>query len=770
MKRKLWWGLGGLALVIFWSVAAGWLWLKLIVPPLEGRERVPGLSGAVTVVFDSLAVPHVIARNQDDLFTAIGYLHARERMWEMDLLRHAAAGRLSELFGAQTIAADRAMREREMLRIARARVAAASPESQRVLAAYARGVNAWIARHNRVLEFRLLGHEPEPWLPEHSIAIGVLQAWELHSDGDELSLANAVRTLGRVRAMDLRPSYPDTAPVILPRFGRAARPAAIASAELVSGTFGSAAAADFDRLPAASNAWAVGPRWTASGKPILANDPHLTLRAPSVWYLVGAHAPGYNVVGATIPGIPVVVLGHNARLGWGFTNAMVDDVDFVVEQLSADSTRVRTALGWAPIETVAETVVVRGGSPVTYVRRRTAHGPLVEMGWTPDSAGRALALRWVAQDSGSDEVAALLNMGRATTLPEFQAAVTRFRSPEQNVVYADADGNIAYFLAGHVPVRRAGDGMLPTAGWTDAGRWTRYLAPAELPTAVNPPEGMIVTANNRVIAGDQPFISNLYELPYRAERILELTRGDSAATAASVARHQLDQVDLFARRTREIAARAAADAGHADVAQRLRSWDGTMAVQAREPTIFWTWYRELLQQTYAGRLTSYHPAESLHRWLAQGNSPWIDLRALARQAMDSALVHGADAPWGRAHHTIMEHPLGAVAALNKIFGFNVGPFPNGGDTYTVDVAVTGARRPPFSSDYGPSLRHVVDFGDVDGSGGFILPTGQSGHPLSSHYRDQTARWRTGHLWIVPVDVGKVKGTDTLYLVPEMKTP
>jgi len=290
---------------------------------------------------------------------------------------------------------------------------------------------------------------------------------------------------------------------------------------------------------------------------------------------------------------------------------------------------------------------------------------------------------------------------------------------------------------------------------------------------------MIVTANNRVIRGDQPFISNLYELPYRAERIIELTRGDSAATASSVARHQLDQVDLFARSMREIAARAAGDAGHADVAQRLRSWDGSMAVDAREPTIFWSWYRELMYQTYEGRLPAYHPAGPLHRWLAQGGSPWFDdprtpehedLRALARWAMDSALVHGADTPWGGAHHTIMEHPLGAVALLNGIFGFNVGPFANGGDTYTLDVAITDGRRPPFSSDYGPSLRHVVDFGDVDGSGGFILPTGQSGHPLSGHYRDQTARWWKGQLWILPVVVAMVRGTDTLYLLPETKTP
>ncbi|TMK15281.1 MAG: penicillin acylase family protein, partial [Alphaproteobacteria bacterium] len=409
MRRKLWWGLGGLALVVFWGVAAAWLWLKLIVPPLQGREGVPGLSAPVTVVFDSLAVPHVMARNEDDLFTAIGYLHARDRLWQVDLLRHAAAGRLSELFGTQTLATDRAMREREMVRIARARLRAAGPDARRVLTAYARGVNAWIARHNRALEFRILGHDPEPWLPEHTVVIGVLQAWELHSDGEELALANAIHILGAKGATELLPSYPDTAPVILPRFGTAGRPSAVA-------------AADFEPLPAASNAWAVGPRWTASRKAILANDPHLSLRAPSIWYLVGAHAPGYEVVGATIPGVPVVVLGHNARLGWGFTNAMVDDMDFVVEQLSADSTRVRTATGWAPVTAVAETIAVKGGAPVIYTRRRTAHGPLVDMGWSADSAGRVLAMRWVAQDSTSDELGAVLGFGRATTLAQFQSA------------------------------------------------------------------------------------------------------------------------------------------------------------------------------------------------------------------------------------------------------------------------------------------------------------------------------------------------------------
>lgn len=765
-------------------LGAARLWLEAGVAPLGGREAVAGLADSVVILWDSLAVPHILASAEEDLFAAIGYVHARDRMFQMDLLRHAAEGRLSELFGERTVASDRALRELELGRIARARWAKAGVEARRAARAYAVGVTAWLARDHRALEFRLLGHAPEPWRPEHTIAVGLLQAWDLRSSGDELAFAQAVARLGPERASALLPEYPDTAPVIVGTAQAAARHlplkgSGLRAPEEVLGLPTDAEQRVHSLLPhrgapAASNSWVLGPSRTASGKPILANDPHLTLRAPSTWYLVGAHAPGYEVVGATIPGIPAVVLGHNARIAWGLTNVLVDDVDYVIEELSADSTRYRTATGWAPVETVAETLRVRGGASLVYRRHRTAHGPVVETGRTPDS-GRVPVLRWVAQDSPSDEVSALVRMGRARDYESFASAITGFRSPEQNVVYADADGNIAYFLAGHVPVRLRGDGTLPTAGWTEEGRWLRYLSAAELPRALNPPGGVIVTANNRVAGQDYPFfISRHWELPYRAQRILELVGADRAATAASVARHQLDVVDPFARAVKSLAGRAALAAGRADLADRLRGWDGAMAADRLEPGLFWSWYRELQGLTYADESPAYRPAAPLHRWIAAGASPWFDdvrtaeredLPALARRAMENVLGRGALRPWGDVHHTVQEHPLGSVPVLGRLIPFDIGPLATGGGDYTVNVSPSAGRSPPFQSDYGPSLRHVVDFGAVDRVGGFILPAGQSGHPFSPHYRDQTERWLKGELWILPLALSEVRARDTLVLVP-----
>ncbi len=781
--RRILWGVTGLITMAFLAIGAVRFWLRMGMPPLRGRETVSGLDDSVVVLWDSLAVPHISAGSEDDLFTALGYLHARDRLWQMDLLRHAAEGRLSELFGARAIPTDRTLRVLELGRLARARAGVARPDTRRTLEAYARGVNGWIARGSRALEFRLLRHVPETWRPEHSAEVGSLQAWDLRTTGDELELAAAAARLGPDKATALTPKYPDTAPTIVPQGSwRGRRGARLLSSQaeararparcLTTAPCGAHPSGwesidppARDRRAAASNSWVLGPRRTASRKPILANDPHLHLRAPSIWYLAGVHAPGHEVVGGTIPGIPGVVLGHNRHLAWGFTNAMVDDVDYFVEQLSPDSTRYRTPSGWADVEVVAETIRVRNQAALVYRRLRTADGPLIERG-THAGSGPPLALRWVAQDA-TDGIGAVLGIGRATGWTSFAAAVEGLRSPEQNVVYADAAGNIGYFLAGHVPVRGGGRHARPTPGWTPAGKWERYLMTSELPRMFNPAEGLIVTANNRVIGDEYPFfISQQWELPYRAERILEMLRSDSAATARSVARQQLDVVDGFCRGVAPLAARAALAAARADVARQLSAWDGSMAPERTEPTVVWSWYRELERLVYEGVSPEYRPAEPLHRWLAEGRSPWKELASLERQAMENVLPKAADVPWASVHRTIQVHALGGVPLLGRLIGFNIGPLATGGGNYTVNAASSEQPSAPFESSWGPSLRHVVDFGDVDRAGGFILPAGQSGHPFSPHYRDQTARWLTGELWILPLDLRHVKVLGRLVLVPE----
>jgi penicillin amidase len=736
------------------------IWVGALNPPLAGREAIPGLGDSVVVLWDSLAVPHVIARSDSDLFAALGYLHARDRMWEMDLLRHVAEGRLSELFGARTLDADRALRGREMERIARTDVQQARAATRSAEAAYARGVNAWLATGRRAAEFRLLGHTPEPWRPEHSIEIVLLEAWDLHSDNGEIQHARAAAQLGEAKAGDLFVPYPDSAPVIVESSRGRGRG--------VSGRPSSA-----DAQATASNSWAIGPAHTRSGKPILENDPHLELRAPSIWYLAGLHAPGYEVVGVTIPGLPGVILGHTAGHGWGFTNGMIDDVDYVQERITRDTTQYLTPTGWAPVELVAETLRVKGGDPVVYRRGRTAHGPLVSVAWRPDSE-TAYALRWTAQQP-SDGLQALMGMGRATSREQFEAALETFRVPEQNVVYADRDGTIAYYLAGYVPVRRSGDGTRPEPGWVRGGGWARYLTTAELPRTVNPASGYIVTANNRIVGDAFPMtIRGDYDLPYRAERIWEMVRRDTTATAAMVAREQVDEVSVFLRRIAPIAADALEAGSHHALAEQVRHWNGEMAVDRTEPTLVWSWYRELQALTYDDESPDFRPSAPLHRWILAGESPWFDdqrtpahedLAALARRAMDSVLARGAPRSWGEVHTHTQAHALGGIPVLGWLAGFNVGPLRLGGGNQTVNVCPASGFAPPYRCTEGPSMRHVVDFGDVDGAGGFVLPTGQSGNPRSPHYRDQTARWIRGDLWIVPVDVTRVHATDTLVLAP-----
>ncbi len=746
--------------VLCLSAAGGFrFWVGRAAPPLSGRESLPGLGDSVVVLWDSLAVPSIIATSDSDAFAALGYLHARDRLWEMDLLRHAAEGRLSELFGRRMLAADRAFRAREISAIARARLARSSALTKRVAAAYTKGVNAWIATGWRPPELRLLGHVPEPWHPEQSIEIALLEAWDLHSDNGEIAHARAVATLGAAKAADLFLPYPDSAPIIV----EATTGPRVAARETPQG----------EPTATASNSWAIGPAHTRSGKPILENDPHLTLSAPSIWYLAGIHAPGYEIVGVTIPGLPPVVLGHTADHGWGFTNGMIDDVDYVQERITPDTSRYLTIGGWVPVETVAETIRIKGADPDVYLRRRTADGPLVDVGWRADSQ-TAYAMRWTAQ-TPSDELAALVGMARATNLAEFESAIGTFRVPEQNIVYADRSGTIAYDLAGYVPVRRSGDGSMPEQGWTGTGGWTRFLRVAELPREVDPASGFIVTANNRIVGDAFPIpVRADYDLPYRAQRIWEMVRRDSGATAATVADEELDVENVFLRRIKPIVEQAARDDGHPDVADRIAHWDGEMSLQRTEPTLVWSWYRELQALTYDDESPNYRPQAPLHQWLFRGQSPWFDdvrtpqhedLAVIARWAMDSVLTRGTPRVWGTVHTHTEQHPLGSIPLVGALAGFDIGPLDLGGGNQTVNVCPSNEFVPPFHCTEGPSMRHVVDFGDVDGAGGFILPAGESGNPRSRHYRDQTDRWIEGRLWIVPVDVRRVQATDTLRLVP-----
>ncbi|HEX8394048.1 MAG TPA: penicillin acylase family protein, partial [Longimicrobium sp.] len=399
--------------------------------------------------------------------------------------------------------------------------------------------------------------------------------------------------------------------------------------------------------------------------------------------------------------------------------------------------------------------------------RVTRHGPVLS-DVEPRAGNRVMSMRWTAYEP-STEVTALMAMNRARSADEFVGALRGFNNPHQNVVFADADGRFGYWMGGRVPVRRAGDGLLPYPGWTDEGEWVRFLDFDEHPHVLDPEAGFVVTANNRQVGGAYPFhISNGWAEPYRAMRIRQMVEAGRGLTAADVARQQMDVTDVFALRHLPRAVRAAEAAGLGDAARLLRGWDGRAEIDSRPAALFYTWFEELRTRVgndeFGGK-NVYFPRTTLARVLEGGAARWVDdvttdstetLEGLAAAAMKTAVEAVGTKSWGEIHTTRIDHPLGVVGALDRALGLNIGPFPNRGSFYTVNVAGFGSRTPPFTNAYGASQRHVVDMGDVDGSGGFVIPTGQSGNPLSRHYRDQTPMWRDGRLWLIPLDRQKAE--------------
>jgi penicillin amidase len=746
MRRKR--VLAGIVLVLF--VVFGWFGCSLYrsIPPLEGSESLPALDDSVTVTFDDLGIPRIAARSDADAFRALGYLHARDRLFSMDIMRRAGEGRLAEVLGGAAVSSDRFLRNLAIAPTAEAILAILPADTRRLLDAYVEGVNRWIAEPGRALppEFRVLGYQPEPWTAQHSLMIARLMSWDLASAGPELRLAELVARFGEARAMELAPWYPGEAATII-----------AGSSELVPELAAGILASTSLR---ASNSWVISGARSATGKPILANDPHLGLRAPSLWYLASLTTPTLRVAGATLPGLPGVVLGRNQRIAWGLTNISVDDVDYVIERLSADSSRVLVAGSWELVASRRDSIRVKGRAAVPYTFRRTSHGPLVESrapGTQPSGEVLALAMRWNAHEP-SDELTAVLGIMRAATWADFLAALRGFKSPEQNWIYADVDGNIGYTAAGNIPVRRSGLGLLPTEGWTDAGRWERYLSFEELPRVLNPAEGFIVTANNKIGNGEwgignRSSIVAHWELPYRAMRIREMIESDSSITPAEMQRMQMDSVDVFAREYRGLAAQAAHAAGRADLAARLQAWDGTTGSDRIEPALFYTWYRVLQRLTFDDEIT-YRPGGAFHRFLAEGGSPWFDdvttrdsvetLASLAARAMREALPLAEGREWGDIHQTLSPHTLGPARPLEVALRLNVGPFRRAGSPFTPNVAGFGEFLPPFTNTHAASFRQVADLSDTTGTN-VIITTGQSGNPLSRRYRNQAPMWLRGEL-------------------------
>ncbi|MFI9486987.1 penicillin acylase family protein [Promicromonospora sp. NPDC052451] len=827
-------------LVLVALTTFGWFTARRPLPELSGEVQLEGLGSDVRVSRDAQGVPQIYADSAEDLFRAQGYVHAQDRFFEMDYRRHVTAGRLAELVGnnEDAIQADMVIRTFGWRHVAEEEFNVLDDSTRQYLQAYADGVNAYLAGRSpsetaveyTVLDVSVEVNEPEPWDPIDSLAWLKAMAWDLRGNyDDELDRALAYSTLGDAsRVAELFPAFSGTGntPILDPAdvgTGQATQQSqATQTASATGDVYGSpelaeameAAQRALDSVPVqiargegtGSNSWAVSGKYTESGKPLLANDPHLDLAAPGIWAQVGLHCNQvgpecpFDVSGFSFSGFPGVVIGHNADLAWGLTNMGADVTDFFIERVRND-TYLRGADEWVPMEKETEVIRVDGGSPIDLEVRRTVHGPIISsvmdeadmdaVRRSPTETGTELgqyeiSLQWTALQPGRT-ADAVFAMNTAKTPADMKAAAALFEVPAQNIVFATTDGHIGYQAPGKIPVRASvpgaveSDGSWPRPGWDARYDWTGFVPQEQMPGVVDPAEGYIVAANQAVLPGGEgPFLTRDWDYGYRSERIRTLL-GDQIAegrklTAADMTTIQTDQWSVFADTLVPVLLEVDLPDGYeSDGQDLLADWDRSMDADSAPAAYFAAVWRNLLQITFNDELPESMWPDGGSRWLAviQGmlDNPndefWDDKSTVAvvesrDQVLTEALTSArqdltvelgkdtSDWEWGTLHQLRLEHLVLGGSGVPAPIAFYMNPAPTkvGGGSSIVNATAWDASSDSFEVTSGPSMRMVVDLADLDAST-WVVVTGTSAHPASAHYDDQLAAWAAGETFPWP---------------------
>ena len=770
--------IAGLAGYFYWIVQRG-------LPTLNGAATLPGLSAPATVVRDSSGIPHITAATVNDLYMAQGYVHAQDRLFQMDIARRFASGQVSELVGAGTLEGDRVFRTLGLRRAAEATVGTLPADVRAALEAYAAGVNAFITSHQDALplEYTLLGGKPTPWTPADTLVFGKFMAWQLTSGqlANELVTADVRAALGAEQAQALLPGYPADQPVIISPSARLATP-----------TGRLRGLAPYLGGPGiGSNNWVIAGARTTTGKPLLANDPHLTVQNPAVWYFNHLRTAdgAFEVAGVSLAGSPGVVIGHNNTIAWGMTNLGADMMDLFNETVdpAGHPGQYQHKGAWQPFTTITESIRVKDEPDLPLTITSTVHGPLIDP-VTVDITGTT-ALAWSV--AGPDrQVIALLRLQTARDWAGFRAALADWDAPSINFVYADTAGNIGYQATGKIPIRQGGDGTAPADGASGAQDWTGFIPFEQLPSVYNPPEGVIVTANNRVVGDDYPhLLTALWSPGYRAERIAQMISETQKLSLDDMKRIQLDVRSTFAQEVAPyFAALKTDDPQLQPLVSRFAGWDGALPADSATAALYEVAYQDLLSTTVTSALGDTQAADYIatlpgeaslfiRNILPAADSPWWndpatpeqegrDARLLAslRRAADVLRADQGDDPaawqWGTLHRIYFPHPLG-IPPLDGIF--NVGPLSTGGDGSTVNTGYAPGLR-SFVQLYYPSMRQVTEVGNWD-TMQVILAPGQSGQPFSRYWNNMTADWMAGAyrpLRVAPTSIqADAQGTLTL---------
>ena len=759
------------ALVAITAGAGLWLtWRSL--PQTDGTVTLTGAAADIEIRRDAHGIPAIRAKSEADAYFALGYVHAQDRLFQMELMRRLGAGRMAEVVGRAALGSDRFMRTLGLYRHAEANVAALPPETKAVVESYAAGINAFLETRDRPLppEFQLLNFTPEPWRPADTLVWQKLMSLSLAGNWrDELLRSRLLRDLPpeRVAALwpDLDPGSPTTLTAHQPDVPLGLPQTLLAQIDA------------YAPPTLASNVWVVDGRHTASGKPLLASDPHLGFQAPIIWYLARLEWPGGVLTGATAPGVPFTIIGHNGHTAWGMTTTHADLQDLFIERITPDG-GYETPDGPQPFEVREETIAVRFADPVTLTVRSTRHGPVVsdiEAFDEPDAgADTVLALAATMLRDGDATANAIYELARSRSVAEVKQALSGFEGPQQNFMYADTAGGIGFSSPALVPLRKAGDGTVPVPGWSGAFDWTGWVPYEELPHSLNPPSGRLVNANNRPVPRDYPhLIAATFPEGYRAERIGE--RLDALSPASATWQDMLNiQTDSRSAMARDLlpVLLPVTDPRSEDAERALAllaAWDGTMDRSRPEPLIFLTWMDFIKEALLADDLgTAFSAFRGDHpiliRTALTTDPSWCgtslaDCRAPVSDALEAAINWLRDRPetksddlaawrWGAFHRARFSHGVfGMIPGLSQLTAIEI---ETDGSDHTVNRggfrSVRG--RAPFRHSHGAGLRAVFDLADLDRSR-FMIATGQSGHPASAHYGDLTAAWRDGETFELP---------------------
>jgi len=738
------------------------------VPDYNATLTLSGISEEVTVFRGAYGVPHIYAQNEADLYRAVGYVMAQDRMWQMDLMRRVCDGRLSEILGKKFIDTDLLMRSLRMSEKSRMVVEHTDKKLIELARAFADGVNQYIENHKNKLppEFTILGYSPDKWEIIHSVNLVGYMAWDLNTAwGSEVLLDKMRAKFGEEMVVDLVYDYPKEKSLIYPDFKLELAKLDIKNNFLRHGRL-------LNEMGlfvfSGSNNWAVSGKKSVTGKPLLANDMHLGLNAPGIWYQMHQVVEEkLNVTGVLLPGQPMIVAGHNDHIAWGFTNVMVDGMDFYLEKVNPDNPNQYEFNGeWRNMEVREETINIKDSEPIKKKLRFTHRGPIISEFKGMDN--KAVSMRWIGNEY-SNELRTLHLFSKARNWEDFKNAASTFAATSQNIVYADVEGNIGLYCSAGVHIRDAGNAISISPGWTDEYDWKGQVPFEKLPHSYNPERGFVSSANNKTVDNDYPYyISSWFVQSHRIDRIREMLEEKDKLSIDDFKRMHADHKSKLVEEIREDIIDEVKNSDNLTALEKqsleiFTSWDGVLTRESPATSIFETFYGEFIKNVFAdemgdelfeeyisGGIRKTYAIQNLFR---NKKSPWFDnvntveiketFTHMVRKSFKDAVnilsgqlgANPVEWQWGKIHKLTLSHPMGSVKILDRLFKFNRGPFEVGGSFHTV-CPYTYSFKKPFAVTHGASQRHIYDTSNWDRSL-VVIPTGVSGIPAGDHYCDQT---------------------------------